>query len=93
MLFPAISARMIDVWQVIGLRGTASDSYTVTDLFVPREYSIARDDQAERRQPGALYCFPSATSSRPASPASRSRWRAHRSAPSSPSRATRLRAV
>ena len=58
MLFPAISARMIDIWQVIGLRGTASDSYTVTDLFVPREYSIARDDQAERRQPGALYCFP-----------------------------------
>lgn len=57
MLFPAASATWTDVWDVIGLRGTASDSYTVTDLFVPAERSVARDDPAERRQPGPLYCF------------------------------------
>lgn len=58
MLFPATSVRMTDVWRVIGLRGTGSDSYAVSDLFVPQEYSVARDDPSERRQPGALYCFP-----------------------------------
>jgi indole-3-acetate monooxygenase len=30
----------------------------VTDLFVPREHSAARDDPAERRHGGPLYCFP-----------------------------------
>jgi len=58
MLFPATSVRMTDVWHVIGLRGTGSDSYSVNDLFVPAEHSVARDDPSERRQPGALYCFP-----------------------------------
>jgi alkylation response protein AidB-like acyl-CoA dehydrogenase len=58
MLFPARRAQMTDVWHVIGLRGTASDSYSVSDLFVPKAYSMARDDASERRQPGALYCFP-----------------------------------
>src|SRR5262249_16890032 len=38
MLFPKSSATMIDVWQVMGLRGTGSDSYTVKDLFVPADY-------------------------------------------------------
>src|SRR5712692_95675 len=58
MLFPAASARIVDVWHVSGLRGTGSDAFTVSDLFVPHEYSISRDDPAERRQPGPLYCFP-----------------------------------
>ena len=58
MLFPAASARIVDVWHVSGLKGTGSDAFTVSDLFVPHEYSISRDDPAERRQPGPLYCFP-----------------------------------
>ncbi|MGH7418826.1 MAG: acyl-CoA dehydrogenase family protein, partial [Candidatus Rokuibacteriota bacterium] len=58
MLFPANSATMLDVWHVIGLRGTGSDSFSVSDLFVPHERSIARDDPAERRHPGPLYLFP-----------------------------------
>jgi len=58
MLFPAEKAEMSDIWQVIGLRGTASDAYKVTDLFVPEKYSFQRDDQSERRYPGALYCLP-----------------------------------
>jgi alkylation response protein AidB-like acyl-CoA dehydrogenase len=59
MLFPKTSAEIIDNWQVIGLRGTGSDSYAVTDLFVPLEYSCARDNSAERREPGLLYRFTS----------------------------------
>ena len=58
MLFPAAQAVMTDIWQVIGLRGTGSDAFAVTDLFVPAEFSVARDDQAERREAGPLYCFP-----------------------------------
>jgi alkylation response protein AidB-like acyl-CoA dehydrogenase len=59
MLFPSRSATLIDVWNVIGLRGTGSDSYAVTDLFVPHAYTVARDTEAERRHSGLLYCFPS----------------------------------
>jgi alkylation response protein AidB-like acyl-CoA dehydrogenase len=58
MLFPASSATIIDVWNVSGLRGTASDAFTVSDLFVPHERSMLRDDPAERQVPGTLYCFP-----------------------------------
>lgn len=58
MLFPAARARMIDDWYVIGLRGTGSDSFAVSDLLVPSEHSVARDDLSERRHPGPLYCFP-----------------------------------
>jgi alkylation response protein AidB-like acyl-CoA dehydrogenase len=58
MLFPSAEAPMTDIWQVIGLRGTASDAFAVTDLFVPASYAVARDDQAARREAGPLYCFP-----------------------------------
>jgi alkylation response protein AidB-like acyl-CoA dehydrogenase len=59
MLFPSGGAEIVDVWLVSGLRGTGSDAFTVSDLFVPHAYSVSRDDPAERRHPGALYCFPS----------------------------------
>ncbi len=59
MLFPAAEAPMSDIWRVIGLRGTASDAYRLTDLFVPAAYSVARDEQSERRYQGALYAVPS----------------------------------
>src|SRR5262249_44972631 len=58
MLFPAGQARLIDVWQVIGLRGTGSDAFTVSDLVVPHEHSIVRDDPSEGHVTGLLYCFP-----------------------------------
>jgi indole-3-acetate monooxygenase len=44
---------------VIGLRGTGSDSYTVTDLFVPEEYTVLRETDAKPRQPSRLYAFSS----------------------------------
>jgi alkylation response protein AidB-like acyl-CoA dehydrogenase len=58
MLVPAADATIADVWHVIGLRGTASDTFSVSDLFVPQERSLVRDDPSERRQAGPLYCFP-----------------------------------
>jgi alkylation response protein AidB-like acyl-CoA dehydrogenase len=59
LLFPRAQARIADVWNVMGLRGTGSDTYEVQDLFVPEEHSAARDDAAERREQGPLYCFSS----------------------------------
>jgi alkylation response protein AidB-like acyl-CoA dehydrogenase len=51
--FPSDAAEITDVWQVSGLRGTGSDSYAVTDLFVP-SHRFAVD---ECREPGPLYIF------------------------------------
>lgn len=58
LLFPAAQASVTDVWHVLGLRGTGSDSFTVEDVFVPHAHTIARDDPAERRVQAPLYCFP-----------------------------------
>jgi alkylation response protein AidB-like acyl-CoA dehydrogenase len=44
-------------WDVVGLRGTGSDSYTVTDLFVPEAYSVRRDVDAERRIDAPFFRF------------------------------------
>jgi alkylation response protein AidB-like acyl-CoA dehydrogenase len=61
MLFPIEQAVMTDIWSVMGLRGTGSDTYEVTELFVREAYAAARDDAAERRERGPLYCFSSGT--------------------------------
>ena len=60
-LFPAEKATLLDNWQPIGLRGTASESYTVKDLFVPEELTGTREDPSLRREPGKLYAFPQQT--------------------------------
>ena len=57
MLFPRDVATITDVWQVMGLRGTGSDSYEVRDLFVAADHALARDTDAERREHGPLYRF------------------------------------
>ena len=62
MLFPKSSAEMIDVWQVMGLKGTGSDNYKVTDLFIPEEYTTWRDSQPDRVEKGPLYNIPLLTS-------------------------------
>lgn len=56
-LIPASAARVEDVWDVIGLRGTASDAYSVQELFVPEAYSVHRESPVENREPGWLYRF------------------------------------
>ena len=60
-LFPVAQARLLDNWNPIGLRGTASESYAVEDLFVPEEFTGTREDPTLRREPGPLYAFPQQT--------------------------------
>jgi indole-3-acetate monooxygenase len=55
ILFPVGSATMYDVWDVIGLKGTGTDSYSVENLFVPEEFAALRDDPAALREQGPLY--------------------------------------
>lgn len=57
MIFPKSSATMHDDWNVMGLKGTGSMSYSVNDLFVPEDFSFTRESDAERREPGPLYLF------------------------------------
>jgi alkylation response protein AidB-like acyl-CoA dehydrogenase len=57
MLFERAKAEIDDIWDVVGLRGTGSDTIMVEDLFVPEEDTIDRDNQAECREPGTLYKF------------------------------------
>jgi indole-3-acetate monooxygenase len=57
LLFRKEHAEPIEDWNPIGMRGTASEGYRVTDLFVPEAYSGTREDPSLRRDPGPLYAF------------------------------------
>jgi indole-3-acetate monooxygenase len=57
MLFRREKARIDDVWQVMGLRGTGSDNYTIKDLFIDDAHSLTRESPDERRETGTLYRF------------------------------------
>jgi indole-3-acetate monooxygenase len=57
MLIRREAAMIKDVWQVVGLRGTGSDSYSVTDMFVDDAHTLTRDRSEERREPGLIYKF------------------------------------
>ena len=61
MLFPLADVTMLDVWHVIGLRGTGSDSFSVSDVFVPEAHTILRDNDARARDASPLYVFPMVT--------------------------------
>ncbi len=56
-LFPRSAARIDDVWQVVGLRGTGSDTYAADDLLVREALTIDRESAGERREAGPLYRF------------------------------------
>lgn len=58
LLFPREQATLLDTWNTIGLRGTASDSYEVQDLFVPEAFSGTREEPQLRTVAGPLYAFP-----------------------------------
>jgi alkylation response protein AidB-like acyl-CoA dehydrogenase len=55
ILFPVTSATMYDVWDVIGLSGTGTDSYSVDNLFIPEKFAALRDDPSALRENGPLY--------------------------------------
>jgi alkylation response protein AidB-like acyl-CoA dehydrogenase len=73
MLFPRASVVIKpESWNVVGLRGTGSDTYSVADLFVPAAHAIVArasgrdlpaaadaepDEEPERRERGTLYRF------------------------------------
>ena len=53
LLFPVAQAKLIDTWDTIGLRGTASDTYELDDLFVPEAFTGTRehpDDSTAARE-------------------------------------------
>src|SRR4051812_44836402 len=55
ILFPLQSATMYDVWDVVGLNGTGTDSYSVENLFVPEKFAALRDEPSALRETGPLY--------------------------------------
>jgi indole-3-acetate monooxygenase len=57
-IFWKSKATIHDVWHTIGLKGTASYSYEINDVFVPEEETIDRDDFASLHEKGTLYLFP-----------------------------------
>jgi alkylation response protein AidB-like acyl-CoA dehydrogenase len=57
LLFPVEEVTLLDTWQTIGLRGTASDSYSVNELFVSEAFSSTREDPTLRCERGPLYAF------------------------------------
>jgi alkylation response protein AidB-like acyl-CoA dehydrogenase len=56
VFFPASVVEVIDTWDSTGLRGTASNDYAVTDLFVPASHTMWF--QEPPRCGGALYRMP-----------------------------------
>ena len=58
-LMPASSIEIEDIWNTIGLRGTASDGYTLKDRFVPAAYTTVRDEADYRQYEVPLYLFAS----------------------------------
>ena len=56
-VFPAGDVRILDTWNVSGMRGTGSHDITVDDVFVPAERSVWFSTDTPQRG-GALYAFP-----------------------------------
>lgn len=57
LLFPRSSVDIRDTWQVVGLRGTGSDSFVAEDLFVPEAFSVFRSHSSKKYVSGPLYAF------------------------------------
>ncbi len=57
LLYPAENATHIEDWNTLGMRGTASEGYSLDNLFVPEEFTGTREDPTLRRDTGPLYAF------------------------------------
>jgi alkylation response protein AidB-like acyl-CoA dehydrogenase len=57
LLYPAEHATHIEDWNTLGMRGTASEGYSLDNLFVPEEFTGTREDTTLRRDTGRLYAF------------------------------------
>lgn len=56
MFFPASSCKIIDTWHSTGLRGTGSNDFTVSELFIPKTWSLSFRESPINS--GSLYSFP-----------------------------------
>ena len=61
MLVRAGDVQWTDIWNTVGLRGTASDQFALNDFFVRSDHSITRDFDKECRESGPLYRMSSST--------------------------------
>ena len=57
-LFAKSKGQIHDMWHTLGLKGTASYTYEVDNLFVPAAETIDREEPAERVEAGTLFVFP-----------------------------------
>jgi alkylation response protein AidB-like acyl-CoA dehydrogenase len=55
MLVRAQDVTWTDIWNTVGLRGTASDQFALHDFFVRADHSMTREFEKERRESGPLY--------------------------------------
>ena len=56
LLLPKRQVKMLDIWQVGGLRGTGSLSFAADDVFVPTAHSYPTT--AKSSEPGPIYVLP-----------------------------------
>ncbi len=57
VLAPKASGTVEDVWHVVGLKGTGSNTYSISDLFIPEDHTFNRESAENRRESGPLYRF------------------------------------
>jgi alkylation response protein AidB-like acyl-CoA dehydrogenase len=55
MLVRTEDVEWTDIWNTVGLRGTASDQFALKDFFVRADHSITREFELECRENGPLY--------------------------------------
>ncbi len=55
MLVRSEDVEWTDIWNTVGLRGTASDQFALNDFFVRSDHSITRQFDQECRERGPLY--------------------------------------
>jgi indole-3-acetate monooxygenase len=55
MLVKSEDVEWTDIWNTVGLRGTASDQFALNDFFVRADHSIIREFDRECREGGPLY--------------------------------------
>jgi len=61
MLVRSEDVEWTDIWNTVGLRGTASDQFALKDIFVRSDHSITREFDRECRESGPLYRMGSGT--------------------------------
>jgi alkylation response protein AidB-like acyl-CoA dehydrogenase len=61
MLVRSEDVQWTDIWNTVGLRGTASDQFALNDFFVRSDHSITREFERECRENGPLYRMSAST--------------------------------